>query len=311
MIRKFYLFLTCHMILVLYAANGQGSPVTITDSIVVTPATGIGTDVYIATGYPACDSVGSEILIADWTQGGIPAVWRTYMKFDLSGIPTGANIQSGTLFLYADSASALGYTGQPTYGSNNAGVIYRVTSSWNKNTVSDANQPSTTTTNSVSLAQSTSTTQNYAVDMTDMVVDWLSSNNYGFMMKHVQETAYYNSMIFHSSRSPRMDKRPTLKIVYTYITNGIKEQSEAGNQLMLYPNPGKGIVNLKGRTNGAKELKIEIINAVGQLVYNEKLMLAGAEFDRQIDLSKMENGVYLLRYDMDGKAKNTTFTIVK
>jgi hypothetical protein len=100
------------------------------------------------------------------------------------------------------------------------------------------------------------------------------------------------------------------KRVTMHLPTSIKDINNT-NEIALYPNPNKGIFNLKGRTNGAKELNIEIINAVGQVVYKEKLTLSGAEFDQQINLNRMENGIYLLKSEIDGVIKNTTFTIAK
>lgn len=185
------------------------------DSIIIKPNALTAYEANISSVYPASvDTTNNSLVVARWTSGGSPHTWRTYVKYDLSSLPPVTSIVSAYFYLYADSISGYGSPGNPTFGSANASTIYRVTTPWTRTTISWNNQPSTTTTNSVSIPQSTNYKQNYSLNITNMLLDWLSSGNYGCQIRHVQEVNYYNSMIFCSSRHSDTSKRPFLKVYY-------------------------------------------------------------------------------------------------
>jgi hypothetical protein len=72
-----------------------------------------------------------------------------------------------------------------------------LTAPWGTTTTGWSNQPPTTTQSQKILPQSTSTVQNYEVDVTDFVQGWVAnaSTNHGMLLK-LQSEVYYNSMIF-------------------------------------------------------------------------------------------------------------------
>jgi len=76
------------------------------------------------------------------------------------------------------------------------------------------NQPTATSDNQKTLAQSTSNVQDYVVDVTDFVQDWVNhpETNYGMLLRLVTEQ-YYNSMVFNSGQAPDSLK-PKLEICY-------------------------------------------------------------------------------------------------
>lgn len=157
-----------------------------------------------------------EIMGAAWTCGGTPCNFRSLFKWDLSSqIPAGAVIVSATLNLTANTSSVNGRAGQPDYGSANACWLSRITSSWAAATTGWNNLPSISTSDRKTLPQSTSTTQNYAVDVTSFVNQWVAnpSTNYGMVLQQQNETAY-NSLIFGGPGGPAAFY-PTLQICYT------------------------------------------------------------------------------------------------
>jgi hypothetical protein len=157
-----------------------------------------------------------DLVGAAWTSGGSPGGWRTFFKINDSAL-SGVIIDSAILQLYADPASALGFTGSPTYGTNNTCVLYRVTSPW-ATSITWLTMPAYSAVDSVILPLSTSTIQNYLhLDVTNMLNDIVSSGfNYGFMLKSRQEATYYNSMIFNSSSALDSTKRPRI-LVYGHL----------------------------------------------------------------------------------------------
>ncbi len=151
-----------------------------------------------------------------WTSGGI-TIARGLLKFDLSSIPSTATITSATLSLYCNTASSVT---QLNSGAN-ACLLQRITSTWTESGVTWNNQPTTTTVNQDTLAQSTSTTQNYpSIDVRNLVIDMINnpSTSFGFMMKLITESTY-RSMVLSSSDNSDSTKWPRLVIVYTAANN--------------------------------------------------------------------------------------------
>lgn len=158
----------------------------------------------------------SEFFAEHWTGNGTPLEARGLLKYDLSQIPIGSVILSASLSLYTDTIGGNGYTGQPTYGTNNACHLMNITSGWNPATVDWANQPSTTTNNEVLLAQSTNVNENYLnLDVSAFVQNWVNNpnSNYGTEIEMIGQS-YYNSMIFCSPGHPDTTKWPKLEICY-------------------------------------------------------------------------------------------------
>ncbi len=160
-----------------------------------------------------------------WTAGGVPGGWRTFFILNDSAL-AGITIDSAIMQLWADPTTGWGYYGTPMYGTNNACVLYRITSPW-ATTINWLTMPSYTSVDSVILPQSTSTTENYLhINVTNLLNDIVASGyNYGYMLKSRQETTPYNSMMFHSSSAPDSSVRPQILIYghgsdHVYFTNG-------------------------------------------------------------------------------------------
>lgn len=77
-------------------------------------------------------------------------------------------------------------------------------------------------------------------------------------------------------------------------TTDIKDESQT-SQIIVYPNPSKGLIHIK---LGGKQAQLEISTITGNVIF-EKL----ATTNEQIDLSKQKQGVYFLKIITDGKAE--------
>jgi hypothetical protein len=75
------------------------------------------------------------------------------------------------------------------------------------------------------------------------------------------------------------------------IAAGLENSSQINN-LTIYPNPSNGVIKITLPNPSNDEVLIEILNVNGQVVYTEKRNYA---IDEQIDLSKTEKGVYLIK----------------
>jgi len=164
-----------------------------------------------------------EIVAAAWTCNaqGVPVCnFRAILKFDLSEIPQNVTITSARLTLYAKTNNLNGNPGSPTFGTANEGILQKVTTAWSASSVSWNNQPQTTTTGQVNLQQSTSTVQDYELNVVNMVKDWVKnpSSNHGAMLRLKTEN-YYNSLIFNSGTAAQ-NVQPKLEICYIRHKSG-------------------------------------------------------------------------------------------
>lgn len=164
------------------------------------------------------DTTQPEIVSEAWTCDGMGfpiCNFRTLLKYDVSSIPAGVYITSAKLYLYAKSNALNGDHVNPMYGSSNTSLLQKVTAPWSAAGVGWLNQPAATTGSQKTLAQSTSSHQNYVVNITDFVQGWVNNpaTNYGMLLRQQTEVAY-NSMIFNSGQAAD-SLQPTLVICYT------------------------------------------------------------------------------------------------
>lgn len=94
------------------------------------------------------------------------------------------------------------------------------------------------------------------------------------------------------------------KIKVTVLT-GVNNVKGISN-LALYPNPNNGSFIIKGTVNSNKAVRLQILNAQGQLVYATKTLSENKELYEQVNVQHLANGVYVLRIDGEN---NIRFTI--
>ncbi len=184
----------------------------------------------------------ADFIASEWTYGGVPAETRGLLKFNLTDIPVGATVVSAKLNLYANLNSHNGYNGQPMYGTSNASYIKMVTSPWKPDSVTWNTEPTSTDANQVSLAQSTSVTQNYLnLDISTFVQSWLNnpSTNYGIELQMLNPV-YYSSLIFCSPAFPDSTRWPKLDVCYQvaapcHMTASFSQQ-DLGNHSIQFTN---------------------------------------------------------------------------
>jgi hypothetical protein len=171
-----------------------------------------------------------EMVPFAWTfysQGGSDGYNRALLDFvDLQLIPQGTTVTYAYLSLYGKSSSNTAPQGNS--GANSC-YVQRVTSAWDENTVTWNTQPSTTTTNQVSLPASTSQWNYNVIDLniTALVQDIINqppASRYGFMIK-LQTESVYRSIIFATSDNSDATKHPKLRIGLNFCSGSSARQS--------------------------------------------------------------------------------------
>lgn len=82
--------------------------------------------------------------------------------------------------------------------------------------------------------------------------------------------------------------------------------------LQLYPNPNNGNFNLKGDIGVDIDLDIEIINAVGQKVYSQKVETKNGMLSESISLdNQLPGGIYIMKLSNDDNNKIIRFSVTK
>ncbi len=215
---------------------------------------------------------------------------RALIKFDLSSIPAGASIESAYLNLYSLSPAHL------HSGSNNSALIERVTTDWSESAVSWITQPPSPGQNGVILPASTSSSQDYLdIDVTTLVQEMHSIENYGFSLKLLNETVT-NVLYFASSDYADANKHPKLVVTYSFRdhSNGMAELMQ--NNFTIYPNPTDGKITIvSANASFTDKDNIKLYNMLGELVFESKL-----EKETELDLSHLEAAFYLAVIELNG-----------
>ena len=91
---------------------------------------------------------------------------------------------------------------------------------------------------------------------------------------------------------------------------GVKPVTLAGSNLTLIPNPNNGQFTIKGTVGSAdEEISLQVVNIVGQVIYNQKVMAHSGEINEKIQLTgNLANGMYLL--NLQSTSENRVFHFV-
>ncbi len=155
---------------------------------------------------------------ATWTwNGGNWGIMRSLIEFDLSHIPSGAEIIVARLSLFGKKYPPDQHSLYYFYGTYNFGIISRITGEWEENLVIWDNQPKITFQNQVFLHPSSNAYEDYLdIDVTKLVEDILNNpeSSNGFMISLFEEELY-RMLAFSTSDNQDPDLRP--KIVITFM----------------------------------------------------------------------------------------------
>lgn len=257
----------------------------------------------------AGNNYGSATQLAGYcihgSQGGVN-MNRGLVEFDLSGIPNGATVISASISLYATGPIG---TLSGHVSTNNQAYLQRVTAPWNENSVTWNNQPSSTNLNQVLLPSSTSSNQDYVnINVIDLVLDMISTNNYGFLIKQTNETTH-RGLLFCSSDHSNPSKRPTLKICYTMPVTPVDSvltiapiedfaQPTVSNEIVklqeLFSISNRIVATVTG-VQSAREYKVEVDNTevlTPQIEEEKSVVIENSSLLELVIFPNPSNGIY-------------------
>jgi hypothetical protein len=176
------------------------------DMVTIQPGSPVGEDAHVEEVIPDGNLGSSEtIWVGEWSGGQLN---RSYLRFDLSSIPTTAVVLDAQLSLYYHNSSSA----QPI----DVGA-YEVTSSWNDSSITWNVQPtSAPTPEYVRSVQATATNSNVSWYIEDLVQGWSDGSiaNYGLVLKDIDETTTKACKGFYASEQIYGPRRPKLVITY-------------------------------------------------------------------------------------------------
>jgi len=95
----------------------------------------------------------------------------------------------------------------------------------------------------------------------------------------------------------------TISLVVTvFQSTGITENQS--QQISIYPNPSRDIFNITFTTEQKQNLRVRILNIIGEEVYKEDLQQFIGEYTKQIDLKENPKAIYFLEIETDNGVIN-------
>ena len=96
--------------------------------------------------------------------------------------------------------------------------------------------------------------------------------------------------------------------IRVHVLTGVGDVHQQHN-LSLYPNPNNGSFILSGKLNKSQSIQLDIINTIGQVVHSEMITANTGELNKEIQLSNVANGIYLLRLNINGETTAIRFRV--
>jgi hypothetical protein len=78
------------------------------------------------------------------------------------------------------------------------------------------------------------------------------------------------------------------------IPTGITDVAATSINLNAYPNPSNGLMNVYFESAASANYSVRIMNAIGQIVYEENISNFNGIYSKELDLTKFGKGVYIL-----------------
>jgi hypothetical protein len=74
--------------------------------------------------------------------------------------------------------------------------------------------------------------------------------------------------------------------------------------LSIFPNPTNGMLNIQFTTDKSQSVRMEIFSLFGEIIYSQDFGDINGSFDKQVDLSSLAKGIYILHLISDSGTTN-------
>ena len=83
--------------------------------------------------------------------------------------------------------------------------------------------------------------------------------------------------------------------------NNVSVEEISLTNLSIYPNPSRDVFNVRFTSEDVQDLRVRIMNIIGEELINENLEQFVGEYTKQIDLTNNAKGIYFLEIEtIDG-----------
>ncbi|MDA8535702.1 T9SS type A sorting domain-containing protein, partial [Flavobacteriales bacterium] len=82
------------------------------------------------------------------------------------------------------------------------------------------------------------------------------------------------------------------------------EGSTAITNLDVYPNPSRDVFNISFTSESIQDLRVRILNVVGEVIASEELQQFIGEYTKQINLEDNAKGIYFLEIETNDGVVN-------
>jgi len=79
---------------------------------------------------------------------------------------------------------------------------------------------------------------------------------------------------------------------FTYVSSILNINN---SNLVIYPNPTRGLLNIEFDLIGSKEATLSLVNILGDVVYTESIDNETIKYSNKLDLSNYSNGIYFVK----------------
>jgi hypothetical protein len=93
-------------------------------------------------------------------------------------------------------------------------------------------------------------------------------------------------------------------VFWTQPTSVRLEGGTSINNLSIYPNPSRDVFNVSFTSEDAQDLKVRILNVIGEEIVNDNLEQFIGEYTKQINLSNNAKGIYFLEIETNDGVVN-------
>lgn len=226
------------------------------------------------------------------THSGAATLYRSFVGFDLSVIPSNAIIIDATLYLYSYGDHA------QTSGSNES-MLHALTASWSESTITWNNQPGFTVASgdpvlpASTVSGSNDPNLDYVVDVTAFLKAQRSTGTFEFAMKLATESGY-RKLRFWSKEYGTSAERP--KLVITYINQTIEaRKDETGTPIYI----NGDVLPFKYHTEEIADVSWKVYDETRQVIFSASETSASGDNYGVVDLRNSTTYPRSKRYTLE------------